>query len=142
MQCHVKITTLAGIVQDILIELSADMLPAGGFVHAQVVNIERMDTGAQGTFRDLLMFAEDVSQNPVIFIRKDEDRILLDEQFLFQLLAGIFRCGTLKRSGRILWWTMFTCTSRAIRAGMSFVVAGRTVMGMGKLLSGDTGFPG
>ena len=97
MQGDVVVTVRAGVLQCVLIELLSDMLSAGPFVHAQVVDIQCADPGAKRTFLNLLTFTEDISEDLICIVRKDKDRVFFCLNLLLKLFAGILGGRTLEQ---------------------------------------------
>ena len=101
MQRYIVIAMLAGVVQGIIIELPADMLPAGGFIYANIIEVERTDVRVEWAFLYLLRFAEDITEDASAISGEDEDGILIGLELFFQFFPEVFRGRPLNRSGRI-----------------------------------------
>ena len=82
----------AGKIHHVLIERTADMLTAGGFIHAEVVDVEGADVGEVIVVDMLLVDAEAVAQHRAVAGVGDEDGtgIVMNDggQLVVGVLAG------------------------------------------------------
>ena len=91
MQRYIVIAMLAGVVQGIIIELPADMLPAGGYIYPNIIEVERTDVRVEWAFLYLLRFAEDITEDASAISGEDEDGILIGLELFFQFFPEVFR---------------------------------------------------
>lgn len=82
VQGYVVIPGGTGVVDHIGVKLLTDMQPAGGLVHAEIVDIERFDVRHAVIVEKLFVDAEGIAQHLAIMLRHKDRRMIVGQNGL------------------------------------------------------------